>query len=70
MDPKILEVWLAVNMGIDADRVLVYNVKEPRRLEADNAELRVEYNKERQVNEEDAVLNNEDPHTTKWKMRI
>ena len=60
VNPKILEVWLAVNMGIDADRVLVYNVKEPRRLEADNAESRVEYNKERQVNEEDAVLNNED----------
>lgn len=59
-NPRILEVWLAVNMGLDHDKVLVYDVKEPRRLEADNAQERTEYNKDRSVTEEDAVLNKED----------
>ena len=60
VNPKILEVWLAVNLGLDHDRVVVYGVKEPRRAEADCVASRVEYNEERQVSEEDAVLNKED----------
>lgn len=59
-NPRILEVWLAVNLGIDHDRVLVYDVKEPRRLEADNAAERTEFNKDRSVTEKDSVLANED----------
>jgi hypothetical protein len=59
-NPRILEVWLAVNMGIDHDRVLVYDVKEPRRLEADNTAERTEYNKDRSVTEKDSILANED----------
>lgn len=57
---RILEVWLAVHLGLDHDRVLCYNVKEPRRLEADNAAERTEYNKDRSVTEKDSVLANED----------
>jgi len=59
-NPRILEVWLAVNMNLDHERVIVYDIKEPRRLEADNAQERTEYNKDRSVTEEDAVLNNEE----------
>ena len=57
---RILEVWLAVHLGLDHDRVLCYNVKEPRRLEADNAAARTEYNKDRSVTEADSVLSKED----------
>lgn len=60
VNQRILEVWLAVNLGIDADRVLAYNVKDPRRLESDNAQERTEYNKGRVEDMEDAVLTNEE----------
>tara|TARA_B100000900_G_C20576162_1_gene715407 strand:- start:296 stop:985 length:690 start_codon:yes stop_codon:yes gene_type:complete len=60
VNPRILEVWLAVNLGLDHDRVLCYDVKEPRRHFADQAEARMENDKDRQVSEEDAVLNNEE----------
>jgi hypothetical protein len=60
VNERILEVWLAVNMGLDHNRVLVYGVKEPRRMEADNAAERTKYNKDRTVTEKDALLNNED----------
>lgn len=57
---RILEVWLAVHLGVDHDRVLVYGVNEPRRMEADNAAERTAYNKDRTVTEDDAVLNKDD----------
>lgn len=57
---RILEVWLAVHLGLDHDRVLCYNVKDPRKLEADNAAERTEYNKDRTVTEDDAVLAKDD----------
>lgn len=60
VNDRILEVWLAVHLGLDHDRVLVYGVKEPRRLEADNAAERTEYNEDRSVTEADAVLAKED----------
>lgn len=60
INPRILEVWLAVNMGLDHDRVLAYDVKEPRKLEADNAAERTEFNKDRSVTEKDSILANED----------
>lgn len=60
VNERILEVWLAVHLGLDHDRVLCYNVKEPRRLEVDSAAERVEYNKDRSVTEKDAVLAKED----------
>lgn len=60
VNERILEVWLAVNMGLDHERVLAYGVKEPRRLEADMAEERVERDEDRSVDMEDAELNNEE----------
>lgn len=59
-NPRILEVWLAVNLGLDHDRVLVYGVKEPRRMEADHAQERTEYNKDRQEDADEAVLLQDD----------
>lgn len=47
VNERILEVWLAVNMGLDHGRVLVYGVKDPRRLESEMAEERVSRDKDR-----------------------
>ena len=60
VNERILEVWCAVNLGIDHERVLAYNVKDPRRIESEMAEERAKANADRQVSEEDAVLNDED----------
>jgi hypothetical protein len=60
VNERILEVWLAVNLGLPHERVLVYGVKEPRRLESENAEERTEFNKDRQPAQEESVLANED----------
>jgi len=60
---RILEVWLAVHLGLDHDRVLCYNVKDPRKLESDNAADRTAYNKDRTVTEDDAVLAKDDSQT-------
>jgi len=57
---RILEVWLAVHLGLDHDRVLCYNVKEPRRLEADLAAERMAADEGRTVTEDDAELNKDD----------
>ena len=60
VNQRILEVYLAVNMGIDHERVIAYGVKDPRKLESDLAQERTARNVDRQVSEEDAVLNQED----------
>jgi len=49
VNERILEVWLAVNMGLDHERVLCYGVKEPRRLEADIQAERVANDVDRNV---------------------
>ena len=69
VNQRILEVWLAVNLGIDADRVLAYNVKDPRRLESDNALERTEYNKGRVEEMDDAVLLNSDDGFEHYEMQ-
>lgn len=60
VNERILEVYVAVNLGCDHERVLCYGVKEPRRLEADMAEERLERDEDRYVTEEDAEFNNEE----------
>lgn len=60
VNERILEVWLAVHLGLDHERVLVYGVKEPRRVEADMAAERAVADVDRAVTEEDALLNKED----------
>jgi hypothetical protein len=69
VNARILEVWLAVNLGIDTDRVIVYDVKDPRRLESDNAEERTEYNKDRVEEMDDAVLLNSDDGFEHYEMQ-
>ena len=59
VNERILEVWLAVNMGMDHERVLAYGVKDPRRIESEMAEMRAKDDVDRQVSEEDALLNDE-----------
>jgi hypothetical protein len=59
-NPRILEVWLAVNLGLDHERVLVYGINEPRRMESDHAQERTEYNQDRQEDPEQARLMDED----------
>lgn len=59
-NPRILEVWLAVNLGLDHERVLVYGIKEPRRMESEHAEERTVFNKDRQEDMEEARLMDED----------
>jgi hypothetical protein len=60
VNERILEVWCAVNLGMDHARVLAYNVKDPRRIESEMAEEKAKADEDRRVSEEDAVLNNED----------
>ena len=60
VNERILEVWLAVNLSLPHERVLVYGVKDPRRLESENAEERTEFNKDRAPKQEESVLANED----------
>lgn len=58
VNDRILEVWVAVNLGLDHERVLCYGVKEPRKLESEMAEQRVKADSDRDVKMEDAELNN------------
>ena len=60
VNERILEVWLAVNLGLDHSRELCYGMKEPRRLESEAAEARVGNDEDRQVNEDDALLAQEE----------
>ena len=59
-NPRILEVWIAVNLGLDHERVLVYGINEPRRIESDVAEERTVNNQDRMEDPEAAVLMDED----------
>jgi hypothetical protein len=59
-NPRILEVWLAVNMGLDHERVLCYGINEPRRVHNELAAERMANDVDRMPNMDDAVLANED----------
>ena len=60
VNERILEVWLAVNLGLEHERVLCYGVKDPRRIESEMAEIRHKQDKDRYVSEEDAEFNKEE----------
>lgn len=60
VNERILEVWCSVNLNLPHERILAYNVKDPRRIESEMAEERAKADKDRQVSEEDAVLNKEE----------
>jgi len=57
---RVLEVWLAVNMGLTPDQVIVYGIKEARRHAADMAAARVANDRDRNPGMEDSVLLNGD----------
>lgn len=59
VNERVLEVWAAVNMGLDHARVLAYNVKDPRRIESEIAQDKTKADLDRSVSEEDALLNDE-----------
>lgn len=59
VNDRILEVWLAANMGIEFDRVIAYGIKDPRVDEFDRGAERVKNDKGRYVTQDDALLNNE-----------
>jgi hypothetical protein len=69
VNQRILEVWVAVNLGVDHERVLCYGINEPRRLESENAEERTEYNKDRVEEMDDAVLLNSDDGFEHYEMQ-
>ena len=56
VNERILEVWLAVNLGLDHSRVLCYGVNDPRRIESDLAAERKVRDDGRLVDQEDAEL--------------
>jgi hypothetical protein len=56
VNERILEVWLAVNLGLDHSRVLCYGVNDPRRIESDMAAERKVRVDGRVVNEDEAEL--------------
>ena len=60
VNERILEVWLAVNLGLDHERVLCYGVKEPRKIESEMAEERVGRDEDRLVDMEDSELMQEE----------
>lgn len=60
VNEKLLEVWIAVNMGMESDYVVVQPVASPRTLEDDLEKARVERDADRFVNEEDAELAKEE----------
>lgn len=55
-NPRLLEVWLAVNMGIPHDHILCYDVKEPRMTQNEIAAQRLADDVDRMPTEEDALL--------------
>jgi len=56
VNERILEVWLAVNLGLDHSRVLCYGVNDPRRIESDLAAERKVRDDGRLVDQEEAEL--------------
>jgi len=60
---RILEVWLAVNLGISSDRVLVMEADSPREQESNAAAERLAADEDRYADMDDALLVNEDELT-------
>jgi hypothetical protein len=60
VNERVLEVYLAVNMGIPHERVIVYNTKDPRYQESTNAAERKANDVDRYADAEDAQLANDE----------
>lgn len=63
VNQRILEVWLAVNLGLPQERVLVYGIKEPRMTHNDQAAERAQADEDRSPEQDKALLASEfKPH--------
>ena len=60
VNDRVLEVYVAVNLGVDHERVLCYGVKEPRKLQADIAAEQKARDEGRLVDHEEAELTKEE----------
>jgi hypothetical protein len=60
VNDRVLEVYVAVNLGVDHERVLCYGVKEPRKIQADIAAEQKALDDGRLVNQDEAELNKEE----------
>ncbi len=60
VNERILEVYVAVCCGCEHDRVIVYGVNSPKRLESEMAEERLANDKDRKVDVPEAVLDEVD----------
>lgn len=60
VNERILEVWLAVNLGVDPQRVIVYGIKEARRAHIESDGIRAAADKDRYADMKDSVLMDED----------
>ena len=58
--PRVLEVWIAANLGLPHERVLVMDVREPRRVESDVAEERMANDVDRYPEQDESLLATED----------
>lgn len=56
VNPRILEVWLAVNLGLNHERVIAYDVKEPRYVQQQADQARREANLDRELTTETSKL--------------
>lgn len=56
VNERILEVYVAVNLGIDLDRVICYGIKEPRLTNSTVEAARVAKDAGREVTQEDSVM--------------
>ncbi len=56
VNERILEVWLAANMGLTHERVIVQGIKEPRTQQSAQAEARLEADAGRDPQAADSVL--------------
>lgn len=56
INERILEVYVAANMGLPHERVLAYGVKEPRRIQSDLAAERLQQDQERMPAAEESSL--------------
>lgn len=59
VNERILEVWIAVNLNVDLDRVICYGIKEARKTNIEASAARIEKDRGREVSQDDSVLSDD-----------
>lgn len=70
INQRILEVYVAANLGMPHERVLAYGISEPRRIESDLAAERLEQDQERMPSAEDSALAQADQDHTRYSEMV